>query len=332
MGGAEFTKRSVFLQGHDGEFTFMVKSWLLMETSEAPRIFSWSFDKTFKRWKLTHQTSPTMMLSAPFAEMDGTKLGGSWSGFADDLFIKDVLPDHTAESAKDVILNNAPSLDTTLAEDRYKQNVSKLQLVQGIRRHGEKRRLTSLVPFGKILGGARHLGGRYAFNGCNKAEIECRSHAMAAKWSAFRGFWFARSPLSHRRQIFLCRKVSASITGLDAYVASPGGMNRIDKKFPGICAHFLAPRWRVRDAVPRVEGATSTSGDRNQKSEVLAGNDGAQPRTPADNGGDTETAPRRASNIDGRRRLSAPTANLFAVAFSKDMHLFAGLSGTEDFL
>ena len=34
-------------------------------------------------------------------------MDGSWSGFADDLFIKDEPPDHTAESAKYVILNNA---------------------------------------------------------------------------------------------------------------------------------------------------------------------------------------------------------------------------------
>ena len=112
----------VFLQGHDGEFTFMVKHGLLMGTSEAPRKFSWSFDKTFKRWKLNHQTPPIMMLAAPLVGMRGTKVDRSWSGCADDLFIKE-LPDHTADSAKDVILNNAASLDNTLAEDRYKQNL-----------------------------------------------------------------------------------------------------------------------------------------------------------------------------------------------------------------
>ena len=37
---------------YDGKFTFMVKHGKLMGTSEAPRIFSWSFDKTFKRWKV----------------------------------------------------------------------------------------------------------------------------------------------------------------------------------------------------------------------------------------------------------------------------------------
>ena len=48
---------------------------------------------------------------------------GSWSVFADELFIKDEILDHTAETAKDIILNNAPSLDEMLAEDRYKQKL-----------------------------------------------------------------------------------------------------------------------------------------------------------------------------------------------------------------
>ena len=41
----------------------------------------------------------------------------------DDLFIKDEVPDHTAESAKDIILNNAASMDEKLAKDRCKQNL-----------------------------------------------------------------------------------------------------------------------------------------------------------------------------------------------------------------
>ena len=84
------------------------------------------------------------------AGMEGSKVDGSWSGFADDLFIKDEISDHTVETAKDIILNNASTLDETLAEDRYKQNLRKLEIVSSIRRHGEQRRLTS----GKILGEA----------------------------------------------------------------------------------------------------------------------------------------------------------------------------------
>ena len=208
----------------------LLKHGLLMGTSEAPRIFFWSFDKTVKRWKQNHQTPYSMMLTAPFAGMKGREMDGSWSGFADDLFIKDEVLDHTAESAKDIIIDNAESLDAALAEDRYKQNLRKLEIVPSIRGYREQRRLTSLVPFGKILGRARHFGGRYAFNGNNKAEIECRMQAMAANWAALTGFLFARSPWSHRRLIFMSRIGSAAITGLDAYAASPGELNRLDKK------------------------------------------------------------------------------------------------------
>ena len=81
-----------------------------------------------------------MMLLAPFAGMKGTKVDGSWSGFADDLFIKDEVPEHTAESAKDIIMDNAESLDAALAEDRYKQYLRKLEIVPSIRRYGEQRR------------------------------------------------------------------------------------------------------------------------------------------------------------------------------------------------
>ena len=57
----------VFLQGHDAEFTFMVKHRLVWETSGGTAFFSWSFDKTFKRWKESHQTPPSTMLTALLA-------------------------------------------------------------------------------------------------------------------------------------------------------------------------------------------------------------------------------------------------------------------------
>ena len=68
----------------------------------------------------------------------------------DGLFIKDELPDHAAESVKDTILNNASSLDETLAEDMFQQNIRKLDIVPRSSRYGEQRRFTSLVSFGKI--------------------------------------------------------------------------------------------------------------------------------------------------------------------------------------
>ena len=91
---------------------------------------------------------------------------------------------------------------------------------------------------------------------------------------------------------FPFRIVSASITGLDAYAASPGELNRIDKK---VCRYLRAldcakafdcaatechgRSWTNAQPLLYAEGATSTSGDRNHKSKVVASNDGAQSRT-----------------------------------------------------
>ena len=133
----------VFLQGHDGEFTFLVKNGLLMET----HMSSWSFEKTFKRSKLTHQTSrPSCCrhLSQRWTERN-------WAVHRAALPATYLSKMCFPITQRSVILNNAASLVTTRAEDRYKQNLRKLEIVPGIRRHGEQRRLTSLVPFGKIL-------------------------------------------------------------------------------------------------------------------------------------------------------------------------------------
>ena len=112
MEGAEAAKRSGLPSGTLWRDHLCGETWITHGDVGGTTDFSWSFDKTFKRWKMNHQTPPLMMLAAPFAGMRGTKGVGSC----------DVLPDHTADSAKDVILNNASSLNT-LAEDRYKQNL-----------------------------------------------------------------------------------------------------------------------------------------------------------------------------------------------------------------
>ena len=101
-------------------------------------------------------------------------------------------------------------------------------------------------------------------------------------------------------------------------------MNGLEKK---VCRYLRA---LSKGKAYEIAANESTSGDRDSTSEMVAGDDGAQPRTFTDNGGNMVTASRRGTNIDGKGFLE-PTANAFAVAFSEDMHLFAGLSGTEDF-
>ena len=74
-------------------------------------------------------------------------MDGSWSGFADDLFIKDELPDHTAESAKDIIIEQRSVTGRNAGRGQVLKNLRKLEIVPSIRQYGERRRLTSLVLF-----------------------------------------------------------------------------------------------------------------------------------------------------------------------------------------
>ena len=120
--------------GHHGYSIFMVKHGLLVETSAAPRIFS--FFLTRPKMLETDPPDLTVHDAVSTLRMDVWDASGlSWTGFADDRFIKRELYDHTKESAKYIILSNATSIDATLAEGRYKQNLSKLEIVLLIRRY-----------------------------------------------------------------------------------------------------------------------------------------------------------------------------------------------------
>ena len=166
---------------------------------------------------------------------------------------------------------------------------------------------------------------------------------MAANWTALRGFWFPRSPWSHRRLIFLSRIVSASITGLDACAASLGELNRLDKK---TCRYLRAlSKGRACDiAATESHGRSWTNAQLLHKWKVLPAraeiairrvkwwqasteHDHAHLQTMAAIWGQR---PGEAQTLTAEGSQSPP-ANLFAVAFSEDPHLFAGLSGTEDF-
>ena len=97
MDGAQLTKRNGIPSGTRRRVHLHGEIWIAQgDVGGATHIF------------MVNQTSPIMMLETPFAGMGRRrKVDGSWSGVADDLFIKDVLPDVTADSPKDVVLNHS---------------------------------------------------------------------------------------------------------------------------------------------------------------------------------------------------------------------------------
>ena len=154
---------------------------------------------------------------------------------------------------------------------------------------------------------------------------------MTANSSALRGFWFARLPWRHRRLIFLSRIVSASITGLDAYAACryPRALSK-GKAHDSAATEGDGRSWtndqllhkwevlpaRAEIAIRRVKWLQAMTEHNHAHLQTMAAI--------------WRQLPGEAQTLTAEGFLS-PTANPFAVAFSEDLHLFAGLSGTEDF-
>ena len=117
--------------------------------------------------------------------MEGTPVDGSWSGFADDLFIKDELPDHTVESAEDIILNNAASLDATRAEDRKISITWRLYPASADTKSNDGSHRWSLSARSWAEPGTSEAA--TPSTGAT-VEIEHRLQSMAANWSPLGGF------------------------------------------------------------------------------------------------------------------------------------------------
>ena len=133
LDGAETTKRSGLSAGTRREFTFMVKHGLLMCTSEAPRIFSWSFDKTSERWRLDITLCRQRCCHHLSQEWEECQLTGLGTPLRIIDSSRTSYCTTQRRSPRDIILNNGASLDAVLAEDRYKQNLRKLEIVPSFR-------------------------------------------------------------------------------------------------------------------------------------------------------------------------------------------------------
>ena len=146
------------------------------------------------------------------------------------------------------------------------------------------------------------------------------------------------------RLIFLSRIVSASITCLDAHAASPGELNRLDKN---MCRYLRAlSKGRAYDsAATESHGRSWTNAQLIHKWKVLPARAEIairrvkwwQAMTKHNHAHlQTMTAfwellPGEAQTLTAEVFFLSPTANPFVVAFSQDLHLFAVLSGTDDF-
>ena len=244
------------------EFTFMVKHGLLVGTSEAPRIFSWSFDNTFKRWKLNRQTQPLIMLAAPFAAMPRQHAGRG---------PVQAKPSQIGDRAKRPPIWRAKTAHITgpVWEVSGQNKAPRRPL-----------RLQQQQPSGNRGDGGELVG---------TAGLLVRALAM------------------------------------ESQKAAPGGLNRIGEK---MCRYLRAlSKGKAYDhAATEGHGRSWTNAQLFHKWKVLPARAEIAIKTVAAIWRQLPEGPQTLTP----EGVLAHTANPFAVAFSKDLHLFAGLSGTEE--
>ncbi len=100
-------------------------------------------------------------------------MDGSWSGFAEDLCIKESVRGHTTDEAGELLDSMGTSINRRLEEYTYKHNRRQLEIAPSMRKRGASKALARARQneMGKVLPHARHLGGRLSYNDSISEEL-----------------------------------------------------------------------------------------------------------------------------------------------------------------
>jgi len=219
------------LEAIDGTLVYIVGDGGLQGTGEAPIFFLASFLKKITSWLLDvdmfRVTKPAIVTCAIF----GGKVDGSISGFADDIFRKLPLPmqiptSQRAEAAVDILKFSNQTYDE--ATTPYKQNMAKQEIVPVLGAHSQTKQFARMMADVQVGASARHLGGRYVWNGSNAEEIGRRLQAIVIAWIRMGEFWHSRAPWAYKRLVFISSVQSVAVTGLTSYNILSSEAARID--------------------------------------------------------------------------------------------------------
>ena len=90
--------------------------------------------------------------------------------------------------------------------------------------------MTEMGLEGKVRTDARHLGGRYSWNGGNACELRMRESAMKKGWWEMGSFWWKPgTPREVKRLAFLTKVMSAAVSGMEGYSCSERECTSLDK-------------------------------------------------------------------------------------------------------
>ena len=134
------------------------------------------------------------------------------SAFADDVAKKIV--GRSEKELFEALKHSDEVLDEELARGGWKRNVDKREV----------------VPVGNgqgIVAGARHLGGRFTWNGNNREELLCRKRAVRTAWLSMGRFWTVKGHWATKRIIFGCKVLGAAVAAAETYAWHESEMQEI---------------------------------------------------------------------------------------------------------
>lgn len=173
----------------DGTYGFVPQEGAFMGTSEAPRCFLATVRVPLFEWSVeAYPTVRQMVMECGVFE--GIKCDGSLVSFADDIARKLVIQGGAAVGAIEEAMENATSLSGHVGGIGLEQNMKKLEFVVRLRNGRENRAFAAhfaLHPHrGRALPHARHLGGRFVWNGSTYHEIKMRLRTTKGAWAVGR--------------------------------------------------------------------------------------------------------------------------------------------------
>ena len=146
------------------------------------------------------------------------------SASADDV-AKNIV-DRSEKELFEALKHSHEVLDEEVARGGWKRNMDKREVLPTMK---GKRPGFDLVGKGQgIVAGARHLGGRFSWNGNNREELLCRKRAVRTAWLSMGRFWTVKGHWAKKRIIFGCKVLGAAVATAETYAWHDSQMQEIN--------------------------------------------------------------------------------------------------------
>ena len=327
---------TVLYESDEGRFFATPQCGNFMGSSEGPIFFLAAYASPLLQWNyrtlaLEEEDLPLLQGVTP----SGYACDLGLSAYADDVAKKVV--GSSEEGLFEALEFSDKVLDEELEVGGWKRNMDKREVVPTMK--GRRPGFDLTKKERGIVAGARHLGGRFTWNGNNREELLCRKRAIRTAWLSMGKFWTVKGHWAKKRIIFGCKVLGAAVSAAETFAWHDSEMKEINSllcKYMRVMLrgraktvedgrvrqwsnqrlheHRRIPPFSVEVAVRRIGWLKAMLRDEANHAQALAAVFG-------------RFLGRDVLEKDGGL---CEGANPFAVAFHRDVYLFEGVTGTEE--